>query len=79
MRILFFAQTRDAAGCSEVNWSQDWPQDTEELWVRLSREFPALVPLRPVVRLVRNGVFTRSKEALGAEDEIALIPPVSGG
>jgi len=79
MKILFFAQTRDAAGCSEVHWPEHWPQDTDELWERLGREFPALAPLRPVVRLARNGVFTRSKQALEAEDEIALIPPVSGG
>jgi len=79
MRILFFGQTKDSAGCTEVRWSETSPRDTEELWERLLREFPALSRQRSVIRLARNGVFTRGTEMLEANDEIALIPPVSGG
>jgi molybdopterin converting factor small subunit len=79
MRVLFFAQTKDAAGCSEVEWHDDLPASTDSLWTRLCGEFPGLVRCRPFVRLARNGAFVHNVEPLEPDDEIALIPPVSGG
>lgn len=79
MRILFFAQLKNAAGCSEVEWKGVGRLSAEELWRRLLRDFPGLSPHRPAVRLARNGAYVRSKEVFEDEDEVALIPPVSGG
>lgn len=79
MRILFFAQVRDTVGCPAIDWPEVGSLDIEELWQRLLQEFPGLERHRPVVRLARNGVFLGDTETLQAHDEIALIPPVSGG
>jgi len=79
MRVLFFAQTKNAAGCSVVEWNDDLPTSTDAFWKRLCGTFPGLVHYRSVVRLARNGAFVRDLTSLEPDDEIALIPPVSGG
>lgn len=79
MKLLFFAQTKDAAGCGEIEWNDDLPTSTDGFWRRLCSEFPGMEHYRAVVRLARNGAFVHDLNALEADDEIALIPPVSGG
>lgn len=41
--------------------------------------FPETAALSKVTRLAVNQSFCRDEAALSAEDELALIPPVSGG
>ncbi len=78
MHILFFAQAADAAGTRE--YRPDLPlADLETLWVDLLTRFPELEPLRPTIRIARNGEYVREGELFRHGDEIALIPPVSGG
>ena len=79
MRVLFFAQLKDATGCAEVDWSVSDPLSSDAVWMRLLREFPALGPHRPCARLARNGAYTTGEEEFQPGDEVALIPPVSGG
>lgn len=79
MRILFFAQTRDAAGCAEIRWENAGPMDGAAIWDRLVVEFPALAGHRHCTRLARNGTYAGDTELFQPGDEIALIPPVSGG
>lgn len=79
MRILFFAQLKDATGHSELDWSGAGSFSTEALWTRLIQEFPALAKHQPSVRLARNGVYAAPDEVFEDGDEVALIPPVSGG
>ena len=79
MRILFFAQLKDATGQSEVEWAGAGSMSAEALWARLLSEFPALARHRPSVRLARNGAYAGPEEIFKDNDEAALIPPVSGG
>jgi molybdopterin converting factor subunit 1 len=79
MKILFFAQSREAAGCSDYEMSIAKPLTQSELWRQLSETFPGLVPQRKVSRLARNGTYVQEGELLNPEDEVAVIPPVSGG
>jgi molybdopterin converting factor small subunit len=79
MRILFFSQVREAAGRAQIEWDACEPMSVEAFWDRLLQQFPALGPHRAAVRTARNGAFTRNGEILEPGDEIALIPPVSGG
>ena len=46
---------------------------------RSEREFPALGPLLPSTRFVRNGAFVEADSVLGDGDELALLPPFGGG
>ncbi len=79
MRILLFAQLKDAAGRAEIAWPGAGPLRADQFWTRLIAEYPALAPHRPMVRLARNGAYASADTVFQAGDEIALIPPVSGG
>jgi molybdopterin converting factor subunit 1 len=81
VRVLFFAAVRDAAECesAEVSWDGDAALTTEELWEKLEARFPRVTPLRRGLRLARNLEYLAEPEALFSGDEVALIPPVSGG
>lgn len=79
MRLLFFAQLKDATGHSELEWPHASSMSAEALWERLIREFPALAMHRASVRLARNGEYAGPATVFEPGDEVALIPPVSGG
>jgi hypothetical protein len=51
----------------------------EAFWCSLLNEFPQLQPMRTAIRLVRNDQFLLPDEKLEPGDEVALVPPVSGG
>jgi molybdopterin converting factor subunit 1 len=43
------------------------------------QQYPALAPYLRLVMIARNQEYAREDEPLKNKDEIALIPPVSGG
>jgi len=79
MTLLFFAQLQDATGCPRIEWPDAGPLTGDALWQRLLREYPALANHRPSVRLARNGSYATHDEVFQPGDEVALLPPVSGG
>jgi len=78
MRILFFAQLREVAGVAEAEFDADGV-DAEALWELLVARWPGLAAHRAQTRLARNGVYAGVDEVFAEGDEVALIPPVSGG
>lgn len=48
-------------------------------WDALAARHPALEPHRPYVRAALNGVYASWTDALNDDDEVAFMPPVSGG
>ena len=79
MTVLYFAQTRRLAGVASEALSLPPPVTADSLWSELLARHPALAPLRSVTRLARNGEFVGADAVFAPDDEIALIPPVSGG
>ena len=79
MRILFFAQLKDAACCDATELVVSAPLKTEQLWAELLKIFPALAAHRASVRLAKNQEYAGADTIFANEDEVALIPPVSGG
>lgn len=79
MKILFFANTRELAGCSSIEWETSVPITEEALWHWLGGHFPALLSIKNSTRLARNGVWLSRGELLHPGDEVAVLPPVSGG
>jgi MoaE-MoaD fusion protein len=51
----------------------------EDAWRDLADRFPALDPHRPYVRAARNGAYAEWDATLADGDEVAFLPPVSGG
>lgn len=76
-RILYFASLRDAAGCdSEACIAST--TDVSDLYAQLRKRHGfALAHER--LRVAINGEFVRWDRALVDGDEIAFLPPVSGG
>jgi molybdopterin synthase catalytic subunit/molybdopterin converting factor small subunit len=51
----------------------------EDAWDRFVSRYPAAARYRPVVRVARNGAYAAWESALAEGDEVAFLPPVSGG
>jgi len=51
----------------------------EDAWTEMTRRYPGLVPHRPFVRAARNGAYAGWDDELADGDEVAFLPPVSGG
>jgi len=79
VRVLFFAQLRDATGCAETDLPIGSPLNADQLWASLLDKFPALAGHRASVRLARNCEYVGLDAQFADSDEVALIPPVSGG
>jgi sulfur-carrier protein len=79
MRVLFFAQLKDVTGCEAVELQMPSPLNGDQLWAALLEKFPGLAAHRPNVRLARNWEYADSGARFDDGDEVALIPPVSGG
>lgn len=78
MRILFFAHLKDITHCAEMNLPGG-DMDTDDLWCKLIEAHPGLGTFRASVRLAKNSEYVGRDARFADTDEIALIPPVSGG
>jgi molybdopterin converting factor small subunit len=79
LRLLAFAGVRDVIGQAETTVDVELPCSADELWPRLIARYPALSPYRSSVRLAINGTYALPSDRVASGDEVALIPPVSGG
>jgi len=76
-RILYFAALRDAAGRDAEDVASD-TRDARELYHQCAQRHGfALSADR--LRVALNGEFASWDRALANGDEIAFLPPVSGG
>lgn len=79
LRVLFFAVLRERARASELIVEAPPETTVGALWERLCGERPALAPFRERIAFARNQEYVDSKTTLQDNDEVAFIPPVSGG
>ena len=80
LKVLFFAATRERAGCKERVLTLCAPHTLEALKDVLYREHPSLAELDPYLRWAINERFEpQVSRALYEGDTVALIPPISGG
>lgn len=77
--VRFFAILRDRAGLPET--SMDLPDGATvgDALDRINRQFPDMADQMKRIALAVNRAYVKSDEALRDGDELALIPPVSGG
>jgi molybdopterin synthase catalytic subunit/molybdopterin synthase sulfur carrier subunit len=79
LRVLAFGPVRSRIGTEHLEIACADAISATELWSRVLARHPELEPLRATIRLARGGEFLAADALLGPGDEIALIPPVSGG
>jgi molybdopterin converting factor subunit 1 len=79
--VHFFAGLRDAVGQDHVEWPVTSPVSLADLLQRIATELPALAPWlqREDVLLAVNQEFRDGGHLVADGDEVAVIPPVSGG
>jgi molybdopterin converting factor subunit 1 len=76
--VRLFAHVRETAGTEAVRL--DITGGTvAEIRERLSARYPLLAGLIARSAVAVNGEYAPDDRALGDTDEVALIPPVSGG
>ena len=78
MKILFFAHLKDVTGCGQVDLNCEH-LDANGLWSELLQAYPGLEKFRGCVRLAKNSEYVGTDATFESQDEVALIPPVSGG
>ena len=79
VRVRLFAIQRELAGTREVPLELADGADVEAAWAALVARHPVLAPGRASLRFARNGDYADPTTALADGDEVAMIPPVSGG
>lgn len=79
VRVLAFASASDALGADEVALEIEVGSRVSDLKTELTERFPHLAILWPRLAIGRNGRLAGDDEELQEDDEIALLPPVSGG
>ena len=77
--ILFLGPARDYAGAEEAHLTLGDGATVAQARVALADAFPTLSAALPAVRFAVNETFVDDDAALADGDELALIPPVSGG
>jgi molybdopterin synthase sulfur carrier subunit len=77
--VKLFAAYQEAVGCSELHL--EFPPNTPVAAVRdrLIADYPELAPLKDITRFGINLSFAEPETILHPDDEVVLIPPVSGG
>lgn len=76
IHVLFFAYLRERCG-REAELDADEDASVGDLWAVLRVRYPALADA--TVRFAVNRVYVDKAHPLHDNDELALIPPVSGG
>jgi molybdopterin converting factor subunit 1 len=79
IQVKLFAILKDRAGVSEL--SLDLPGETtaEGALVQIAAKLPAIREYLPRVAVAVNREYVKRDHVLRDGDELALIPPVSGG
>jgi molybdopterin synthase sulfur carrier subunit len=81
LKILFFASLRDRLGCAEVEVPLPQPPTLGALHDALAERLGAAVAAlaEPAVRVAVNQELVERSARLKPGDEVAFLPPVTGG
>jgi molybdopterin converting factor subunit 1 len=77
--VRLFARLRDLAGAGELTREIDAPATIATVWRDLVAEVPDLAAYADTMSVARNLEHARMDSTVSDGDEIAFLPPVSGG
>jgi molybdopterin converting factor subunit 1 len=77
--VRLFARLRDVAGASELSRQLSDRSTAQDAWNALAREFPGLAAYSTSISCAVNESYARFTTELHDGDEVAFLPPVSGG
>ncbi len=79
IKLRFFASVRERVGMAETLWQGSGHETVGTVWEALKRSYPELAPMENSLAFAVNQEYVDKDYPLKNNDELALIPPVSGG
>lgn len=79
VRVRLFAACREKANTDEVILTLPEKTTTAQVWNFLLDQYPDLAPYRNISKLAVNMAYVQGDLSLQNDDEVCIIPPVSGG
>ena len=77
--IRLFARLRDLAGAGELVRDIEGPATVRSVWTGLVAEMPSLEEYERTMSVAVNAEYARMAAEVEDGDEVAFLPPVSGG
>jgi molybdopterin synthase sulfur carrier subunit len=79
IRVLFFGQLKEITGVEQEDAELSDGARVDDLFERYGRRFPRLVEFRGSIATSVNQEYSDWRTKLASGDEVAFLPPVSGG
>jgi molybdopterin converting factor subunit 1 len=77
--VRLFARLRDLAGSGELVRDVPAPATVHSVWQSLVSEMPTLRDYERTMSVAVNADYSKMSAAVEEGDEVAFLPPVSGG
>jgi molybdopterin converting factor subunit 1 len=77
--VRLFARLRDIAGAAELAREVAPGSTIGTIWQQLARDFPELARYERSISSALNADYARMDRPVSDGDEVAFLPPVSGG
>ena len=78
VKVLLFGAAADRAGSRETTIPVG-ETTLDEIWPLLVQRHPDLEPMHDTLAFAVNGEYARGDARVSPGDEVAVLPPVSGG
>jgi MoaE-MoaD fusion protein len=79
VRVLFFGQLKEITGVEQEEAELSEGARVQDLFERYGRRFPKLASFRASIAASVNQEYATWRAPLSSGDEVAFLPPVSGG
>jgi molybdopterin converting factor subunit 1 len=77
--VRLFARLRDLAGSGELAREVPAPATVETVWRALVADMPELADYERTMSVAVNADYSKMSARVSEGDEVAFLPPVSGG
>ena len=77
--VRLFARLRELVGAGELQRDAPDGATVAAVWETLAQEYPVIAPYAASISCAVNAEYARMTTPLGDGDEVAFLPPVSGG
>ncbi len=77
--VLYFANVKDITGVKKETMNLTPDTSIKKLLTNISSKYPAIKSILDVVKISVNYKMMEMNTILNDGDEVALLPPVSGG